>query len=164
MPVLAHDPAGRMGESEGFAEQGRGREQLGGGLHLDSVGNAGSLLLHNVLAVHNELLMQRDAHRTDICTRPAEAGGIRQLLIIVITAKQRRNDRSNRTRIDGTVSMPADMAVDRTDIQAGTAADTLQSFVEFTPQNIGAAVIDDHQMEFLRSVGLPAAEGPMTVI
>ncbi|MNI79308.1 hypothetical protein D3C73_1357570 [compost metagenome] len=80
--------------------------------------------------------MQRDSDRANICTGSTQAGGKRKLFIVIISAKQRSDYGSNRSRIDGPVGMPADMAVDRADIKAGSAADALQGFIEFASEYV----------------------------
>ncbi len=56
--------------------------------------------------------------------------------------------------------MPADVAIHRTDVQAGAAADAMQHFPFFgVGQQAAAAVIEQHNVKLFRAVGFAQAPG-----
>ncbi len=73
----------------------------------------------------------------------AESGGARGI------------DAADGAGINGSVSVPADLLEDGTDVEAGTATDALQNLLGLgIGEQRGAAVIDQHDVELLRAVGL----------
>ena len=62
------------------------------------------------------------------------------------------------------IGMPADFPVDRANIQTGRTADAVQHFPElFICQDAAAAVVQDDQMKFIRTVSLVRIPGPADI-
>ena len=65
---------------------------------------------------------------------------------------QGRQDAADRPGVDAAVGVAADAAVDRAGVQAGAAADALQALAERRRQHPRPAVVQQHQVELLRTV------------
>src|SRR5215467_3660732 len=75
-------------------------------------------------------------------------------------AQMRSEHAANRPLINGSVAMATDVPVDRADVQAGSAADTMQDLPLFgVGQQPAAAVIHQHHVKFFGSISLSGALG-----
>src|SRR5688572_19832487 len=77
---------------------------------------------------------------------------MRQMVVRRESVIKRRQHRANWSGIDTAIRMSSDCAIDGTGIQAGTAANAKQTLPQWSFQNATPAVIQNHQMEFFRSV------------
>jgi hypothetical protein len=90
------------------------------------------------------------------------------MLPLLQTAQVRRNDGTDRPAVNRAVSVPADIAKDRTDVQTRPAADATQCIPLLgIGQQQGSLIVQQHDMEFLRPVGFirfprPAIQGVVT--
>ena len=63
--------------------------------------------------------------------------------------------------IDPAIGMAAHRLVDRAVVEAGAAADAAQHVLELGAQHVGAAIVEDDDVVFLRPVGSPGRLGPV---
>src|SRR5438067_5662183 len=114
-----------------------------------------------------ELLAEADEHlrnlnfdRAGSLTRPAEAGGVRQMMVGRQTVAEWCEHSTDRAGMDAAIGMAADAAINRAGIQASAAADAKQAFAQRAAENSRAAVIENDEVECFRPVqlaGLPRA-------
>ena len=90
--------------------------------------------------------------RADAFALAAERGGVRQMSRLFHPDQAGREHRAHRSRIDPAIGVPADRAIDRAMVHAGGAADTAQHFLKVGPEHGRPAVIDQHDMVFLRPI------------
>src|SRR3989449_4913531 len=98
-----------------------------------------------------------DPHRACVDTRPAERGGVRQLLHRAGAVQHRRQQYPDGARVGVAVGVAADLAVDGADVEARAAAQTVERLAEWPGELIDPAVVEEDQMEFLRPLELPRA-------
>src|SRR5262245_35698630 len=65
---------------------------------------------------------------------------------------KRRQDASDRTRIHAAVGMAADSAINGASVQASAATNTLETFAKWRSEYLGSAVVENDQVELLRSI------------
>src|SRR6185437_2451982 len=115
---------------------------------------------HEIATVVQEVMMQIDLHRANRGARAAKRGCVGKVLKLP-TAQMRRQHRADRPRIGGSVRVPADMAVHRTDIQASAAANAMQHLPLFRmAEQAAATVIHQHYVKFFRAIHFPGASCP----
>ena len=68
---------------------------------------------------------------------------------------------SDGPRVHTAIGMPADAAIHRAGVQAGTTANALQALAERRRQDARAAVVEDDEVKLLRSVALAGRRGPV---
>ena len=103
---------------------------------------------------------QGNAHRADALAAPAEGRGVGQLPAFFHADQRGRQHRAHRARIDPTVRMAADRVIDRAMVHAGAAADAAQHVLELRAEHRRATVVEQHDMVFLRPVGVALALRP----
>src|SRR3954469_16103190 len=95
-----------------------------------------------------KLVMEIDAHGTDVAARSAQARCERQRRML-FRVDARREDRSDRPRHGDAVAVPAAAPVDGAGVQAGTAADAGKRAAELRPgEELAAPMIDDDDVQF----------------
>ena len=67
---------------------------------------------------------------------------------------ERREDRADRPSINAAISMAANAAINGAGVEARSTADAEQAFAERAPQDLRAAVVENDEVKFLRSVEL----------
>src|SRR5579864_4640223 len=99
------------------------------------------------------MMVQINTHRADAGAGAAEGRCVRKVLELR-AAQMRSKHAADRTTVNRSVSMAADVAIDRAGIEAGATADTVQHLPLLgVGQQPAAAVIDQHYMEFFGPVG-----------
>ncbi len=69
-----------------------------------------------------------------------------------------RDDGTDRALVRGVISVTAHVAENRTDVQTCAAANAMQGVTLFSVrQQTGAAVVQQHDVKFLRAVGFTAS-------
>ena len=71
--------------------------------------------------------MKVDLNRTGLGAGAAERGGIREMFPAPQTTQMRRNHRADRPLIGRSIGVAADVAVNRADVQAGSATDAVKA-------------------------------------
>ena len=79
---------------------------------------------------------------------------------LVVSFEQRRYDGSDRARSRSTRRRGRRSACKRADVQAGAAADAVESLLELRAEQLGSAVVHEDEMESLRAVQLAYRRGP----
>ena len=99
-----------------------------------------------------------DLHRTNFRARPAKAGCKRKPWIFSHTMELRRDDGANRTRVHPRITVAANLAVNRTVIQACATADAIERLPPVRiGQQLGPAIVDQDQIELFRPIHLALA-------
>ena len=98
-----------------------------------------------------------DLNRADLATRTAqrrrEGKGMDRILLIQALSKLRREDGADGTGVNRTVGVTRSVLVDRADIHAGTTTDACKGFAaNGIRKSLGASVIHQDQVEFLRAI------------
>src|SRR5450432_1581764 len=83
----------------------------------------GRLLRSGVATVLQEVMMQINFHRTSFGARAAERTRVGKMFPILQATQMRRDDRANRAAVNRAVSVAADVAENRADVQTRAAAD-----------------------------------------
>ena len=84
-----------------------------------------------VVDLDGETHRQVIVDRTDIPARPAEGFPSAQIGMFIDAVKQRGEHCPDRSWIGRIIGMPADSAIDRTDIEAGTTPNTGKNLAKF---------------------------------
>lgn len=100
-----------------------------------------------IFAHGEELMVQGDFDGADVSAGPAEAAGKRKRAVLFGGLK-RCEDGADGAGHGGLVAMSATAAVDGAGVHAGTATDTVEAAAEFGFEDFGAAVVDDHDVQF----------------
>ena len=101
-----------------------------------------------------------DLYGANLAASPAERRSERQFLRFAEAGKLRRHQRADRPAIDPSVSVAADLAIDRTSVQASAAPDTVQHLAHLgVRQGRDAAIVNQHHVHFVRAV-FPRAARP----
>src|SRR4051812_2486471 len=79
---------------------------------------------------------------------------MRQVLVSFQAVVQRREDRADWPGVHTAVGVPADRSIDGACIQACAAANAKQTLAQRTAEDFRPAVIEQHQMELLRTFDL----------
>src|SRR5258706_15709183 len=101
-----------------------------------------------------------DFHRTYGVAAAAKAARVREMISFCQTVEPGVERRPQRSGIGRTIGVAADRAVHRTMIHASAAADALQHFARRTAEHRASAIVEQHDMEILRPVGITGALGP----
>ena len=106
-------------------------------------------------------LGQRDLHRADALALAAEGGRVGQMSRLLDADQGWRQHAAHRPRIDPTIGVPAHRAIDRAVVHAGGAADAAQHLLELGAEDVGAAVVEEDDVELFGSVEIawPAGTG-----
>ena len=106
-------------------------------------------------------LRQRDLDRADALASAAEGRGVRQMAGLAQPDQRRGQHRPHRPGIDPAIGVPADRGIDRAMVEAGRAAQAAQHVLELAAEQLGAAVVEQHDMVLLRPVEIarPARPG-----
>ncbi len=64
---------------------------------------------------------------------------------------------ADRPRIDAAVGVPADLLIHRAGVQARAAADAVEDLGQLAAEHLAAAVVDEHDVQLLGTVGLAGA-------
>ena len=116
------------------------------------------LRLGHFLAQLEQQLRNLDLDRTHLGARAAQARRERQPGILLHAVKLRRDDRADRSRINPRIIVPADLAIHRAMIQARAAANAVQRLPLLRiGQQLGAAVVEQHQVKLVRTVDFARA-------
>src|SRR5208282_2918335 len=106
-----------------------------------------------VAPVLQKVMMQIDLYRTNARAGAAQRRRVRQVLELLDAIQMRSKHAADRPGISRAISVPSYVAEDGTDIQTRATANTVQHFALFgIGQQLAASVVDQHHMEFLRSV------------
>ncbi len=99
-------------------------------------------------------------HRADLPTGPTEATGRGQGANLVKSLSHRLQHTANRSWVDGAIGMSPDLDIDRTVVDTAPATDAAQGIEQFlvTP-DMGATIVEQHQMDLLRTVHLSSLTG-----
>ena len=77
--------------------------------------------------------------------------------VLAHAVKKRGEDTADGTGIDTAVGMAAHTPIHRTGIEAGAAADALQTLTEGRAEYLRASVVENHQVKLFRSIQLTGA-------
>jgi hypothetical protein len=93
-----------------------------------------------------------DLHRANFATCSAQARRIRELLRLRQSEKLRRDYGSDRSRVNRTVRMSADLLIDRTCIETCSASDARETLpCERMREHPRSAVIQHDDVKFVRT-------------
>src|SRR5215210_5615066 len=152
---LLRDPAGlRAGPVKGGTLHG-----LLEALEHQALRPAREPLLDLAVPELQEEVMQWYAHGAGLPARAAKGGGVGQVFGFFVAFQERRDDRSDRTRVRRAVGVAAGLAVDGTNVQARAAADAVEGLLELRAQELRAAVVHKDQVHLLRAVELSFTPG-----
>src|SRR3989441_12355465 len=101
-----------------------------------------------------------DPHRTRVGARPAERGGVRELLHRGRAAQHRREQNPDGPRVGVAVGVAADLAVDGANIEARATAETVERLAERSGELVEPTVVEQNEVELLRPLELPSAPRP----
>src|SRR5450756_454907 len=110
-----------------------------------------------VLAQLQKIVGERDAGRTDLGARPAEAGRERELGMPLEPVEERAEDRADGAGIGGVVGVATDLAVHGAHVEARPASDAVEDLLVLGAEDGRAAVVDEDHVQFLGAV---AVAGP----
>ena len=116
-------------------------------------------LLDQVLAELEQQLVQRDLHRAGDSTGAAEGGGVRQGRRTVEPDEQGHEHSRHRAGVNRSVRASARLAVDRADVEAGSAADAGEHLLVAAAAEVGATVVENDHVQLLGPVDLSHAPG-----
>ena len=103
-----------------------------------------------------------DLHGADLAAGPAEAGAVDQVVADAHALHLRREDLADGAGVDRLVGVASHAGVDGAVVHAGAAADAAQRGAQLGIRvDAGAAIVQDHQVDFLRAILLvgPARSG-----
>ena len=83
---------------------------------------------------------------------------------LLTAGEERREDRPDRPGVHPAVGVPADLAVDRTHVEARAAADAFEDLVQLAAEHVGAAVVEDDDVELVGPVASPGWRGPVMML
>ena len=107
------------------------------------------------MPVIQEQLMQIDLHRTYFSAVAAKRRGETEVLPLIKILHVWRYHTTDRSTVRGSVSMSADVFVDRTGIQASTAADAVKAFTLLgVGENIRSSVVKQNDIHLFRTIRL----------
>lgn len=116
---------------------------------------ANSASCDGLMPVIQEQLMQIDLHRTYFSAVAAKRRGETEVLPLIKILHVWRYHTTDRSTVRGSVSMSADVFVDRTCIQASTAADAVKAFTLLgVGENIRSAVVKQNDIHLFRTIRL----------
>ena len=96
-----------------------------------------------------------DLDRASIATSSAQGGSEGQLLGLLLSHQRGSDDGPDGAGVYPTIGMPTNLLVDRTDVEASPAAQAVQGLPQhLIGQQARPAVVHQHQMELLRTVGV----------
>ena len=102
-------------------------------------------------------LGQWDTYRAHAFAAPAEGRGIGQVAALIHADQRRGEHRTHRAGIDPAVSVAAHRMIDRAVVHTRAAADTAQHVLKFRAKHIGAAIVEQNNVIFLRPVDIAGA-------
>src|SRR5260221_14779267 len=103
-----------------------------------------------------QMVVQVNLNRTGLGASAAQRTGERQMFPLLQPAQMRGQHRSDRPRVSGSIGMPAYVFKNRTNVQAGAAADAMQRIALLTiREQFGASVIQKDHVIFLGAVEFP---------
>ena len=82
-----------------------------------------------------------------------------QVLRLALAFQKWCYDGAYRARVGRTVGVAASLAVDGADVQARSAADTVQRLLELRSEQLGAAVVHEDEVQFFGPVELARLRG-----
>src|SRR5450755_2300053 len=101
------------------------------------------------------MMMQINLYRTNARTSAAQRRRIRKMFELLNAVQMRSQHTPDRPRISRPISMSADMAKHRTDIQTRSTTNTVQHFALLRiSEQLATTVIDQHHVELFRSIHL----------
>src|SRR5690348_9739920 len=118
---------------------------------------AGQPLPRLAVAQLQQQIVQWDADGAGLPAGAAERGGVGQVFGDGVAFEQRRDHGADGAGIGRAVDMAADLAVDRADVEASAAADAVERLIELGAENLGAAVVEQHEVELFGAVALAGA-------
>ena len=96
-----------------------------------------------------------DLDRADLVARPTQGRCIGQAFGLLHSHQLRRENGTNGAGIDRAIGVPTSASIDRADIEAGAATNAVQRLTSYiVSKNIGAPVIQQDQVEGLRTISL----------
>src|SRR5690606_31827815 len=109
---------------------------------------------HTLRAQRQQHAWDVDAHGADLATRTAQAARVRQVTPLLLAPQCGCQHRADRAGIDAAVGVSANLLIDRTDVQARAAADAVENLRLAAAEHLRSAVVDEHYVQFVRTVGL----------
>lgn len=158
-PVPGEGPAAEGSGLLGGGEQARGVEDGGGGLHGQCLRPL-RLALDGLGPQVGQHLGDVDLDGAGVVAGPAQGGGERQRSGVLHADELRGEDGADRSGVDGAVGVAAGALEDGADVEAGRAADAAEDLAsDLVGEGVGAAVVEQHQVELRRAVVVGGA-GP----
>src|SRR4030095_73423 len=148
---LLQQPPGTGGDAGG----GLGHEQAPERPEHDPPAPRGDLLAVEVLAQLDEHTWDVDTHWADVLARPAQRRGVRQLAHRLVSLEHRGEQDADRAGIRVAVSVSADLAIDRADVQAGPTAQAVERLAQGGGDLPRPPVVEQDQVKLLRALQLP---------
>ena len=85
---------------------------------------------------------------------------MRKVWIVLQTLEQRRDSGADRAGVDRAIGVSAtNFAVYGAGVEAGSAANAAEEFAGFFAENLGAAVVEENDVELLRAIGFARLAG-----
>ena len=111
--------------------------------------------VHVLAAQVHQDVRDVDLHRAGVVAGAAQGRGVGQGVVLLRRdpGQQRGQDRADRSRVGGSVGVPAGAFVDGADVHAGAAADAVQrGAAHLVGQGGAASVVQQDQVDVLRPV------------
>src|SRR5579862_3076408 len=112
-------------------------------------------MIHRVAAIFEKVVMQINFHGASVRARAAEGRRIGEMVKLVNAAQMGSENAADWARISGAVSVAANSAKHRANIEAGAAANAMQHVALLdVREQFGSAIVEQHDVEFLGAVDL----------
>ena len=136
---------------------GAGKEEVGDAqAQVEGIEDAARLLaflVHHLGAQFEQHLGNIDLDRAHLVAGAAQGGGKGKRLSVLHVHQLRCEDGADGAGVDRSVGVATGLAIDRAGVHAGRAANALQRLPLLgLGENRGAAIVQQHHVEFLRAV------------